>query len=188
MKLSILIPTVKKHTEFTHSLLTELESQITSVRGIELLIDDAENDSIGTKRNRLLQYSYGKYVAFFDADDFPSHTYIELLLKAIDSDCDCASLKGMYSVNGKDEGIFEHSIKYNAWKTTANEIKYERYPNHLNLIRSSIAKQFKFPEINHGEDENWSTQLHKSGLLKKEFYIPDIIYYYKKVTHVLAKG
>lgn len=57
-------------------------------------------------------------------------------------------------------------------------VTYERYPNHLNCIKSSIAKKFKFPETNHGEDTDWATQIHKSGLIKTEHYIPEIIYYY----------
>ena len=65
-------------------------------------------------------------------------------------------------------------------------VKYERYPNHLNCIRASIAKQFKFPEegpiANHGEDTAWATQLHLSRLLKTEFEINEILYHYDYVN------
>jgi hypothetical protein len=183
MKLSLLIPTIKRHDRLFTLLKFELYAQMLPYSGqIELLIDDHETDPTGMKRNRLLERASGTHLTQIDADDKVSITYVEYLMKAIEADCDCASLKGVYSVDGKIDGIFEHSIRYNEWRTTNNEIKYERYPTPLNLIRSSIAKQFKFPDITWGEDHAWSKQLHESGLLKTEYYVHDIIYYYNKLT------
>lgn len=119
----------------------------------------------------------------------------------------CLSLRGVLTENGGPPQIFEHSVKYNEWltkpdapckyeehsvkysdwqrdnsiafdKETKLPIKYERYPNHLNTIRASVAKQFRFPETSHGEDHAWSKALHESGLLKSEGYIDKILYYY----------
>jgi hypothetical protein len=106
-----------------------------------------------------------------------------IILKALKSKPDCLSLRGVITFDGHEPKIFEHSIKYSEYRTTANVITYERYPNHLNVIKSSIAKQFTFPEINFGEDTDWATQINKSGLLKKEVYIEEIIYYYKYVSN-----
>lgn len=184
MKLSILIPTIQRHKTYLYRLLSELNWQIIPFKGlVEILIDDNEEDSIGVKRNRLLQRAGGEYLAFFDSDDTPSPNYISLLMKVVESGCDCGSLRGLYSVNGKQDGIFEHSLKYKSWRTTDNEVKYERFPNHLNCIKSSIAKQFEFTDKSHGEDFDWSTLLHLSGLLKKEYYIPDIIYNYNYISN-----
>lgn len=146
--------------------------------------------SIGAKRNWLLDKAESDYVCFIDDDDMIQPSYIDHMMKAIDSGCDCASLKGVITWDGKKAEVFEHSIKYKAYKTNdafqpnyyMHNITYERYPNHLNLIKTSIAKQFKFPEINHGEDTDWATQIFNSGLLKKEYDIKDIIYYYQYVT------
>jgi hypothetical protein len=55
---------------------------------------------------------------------------------------------------------------------------YYRPPNHLNVIKASIAKQFKFPEKNFGEDMEWSMQIQQSGLLKTEAHIDETLYYY----------
>lgn len=184
IKLSILIPSIVRHECLFSELNLELYYQMIPYTGkIELICDSSEHDSIGEKRNRLLEKAEGKYVAYFDADDKPSPHYIKLLMEAAETDCDCASLKGIYSVNGVYDGIFEHSLKYNEWRTTENEVKYERFPNHLNMVRASIAKQFKFPEKNFSEDFDWSTQVHNSGLLKTEFYIPEILYYYRYVSN-----
>jgi len=177
--LSILIPTIKRHDEFFTRLFLELSRQIIPYEGqVEILVDDHETDSTGTKRNRLLERAKGEWLSYIDADDWISNNYVSLLMEAIETDCDCVSLKGMYSVDGKQDGIFEHSLRYKEWKTTTNEVKYERYPTPLNTVRSSVAKQFKFPEITFGEDHAWSKLVHESGLLKKEYYIPEIIYYY----------
>lgn len=183
MKLSILIPSLIKRQDQFLWLKENLFRQIVSggfMEEVEILseIDNGEQ-SIGTKRNTLLSRAEGEYVCFFDDDDTPSMNYVSLIMKAIESQPDCCSLTGNYNVDGKFDGIFEHSIKYKAYKTNIGAyIKYERYPNHLNCIKSSIAKQFNFPEINHGEDTDFAKQIHESGLLKTEVLIPETIYHY----------
>lgn len=151
---------------------------------VEVLIDEApKGKSIGQKRNDLLQQASGEYVCFIDDDDKISDEYIRLVLNALHNKPDCLSLRGIITFDGHEPKIFEHSIKYSEYRTTTNVITYERYPNHLNVIKSSIAKQFKFPEISFGEDTDWATQIHKSGLLKKEVQIDKVLYYYKFVSN-----
>ena len=182
MKLSILIPTIPERAEMLDNLIDKLIKQISSVSWVinqEVeIITSTDTRSIGTKRNLLLNAANGEYLCFFDDDDLPTFHYIRVIKEGIEKNPDCLSLRGIYSVDGVRDGIFEHSIKYSEYKTTENEIKYERYPNHLNVIKSSIAKQFKFKEVNHGEDTDWATQIHNSGLLKKEIYSDKIIYRY----------
>lgn len=183
MKISLLIPTIKSHTKFLTWLKAELWSQMLPYPGeIEIIEDDDEDANVGLKRNRLLERATGEYLAFIDADDFIGQTYIQRMIECADGGYDCASLKGLYSVDGVHDGIFEHSLKYDEWKTTNNEIKYERFPNHLNCIKSNIAKKFKFPEKSYGEDFDWSTQIHESGLLKTEYYIEEVIYFYRFIS------
>ena len=186
MKLSILIPTLPERKLMFDKLVNKIESQFGDLKA-EVVYNEYIDLSIGEKRNMLLHFAYGEYVAFVDDDDDVSDNYISLLMEGIEKGVDCCSLMEVYSINGINEGIFEHSIKYKEWKTKipridTDDVKYERYPNHLNCIKSSIAKQFKFPEKNFGEDHDWSKQIHESGLIKTEHYIPEVIYYYKKVT------
>lgn len=191
-RLSILICTIPSRYASYGRLITELNSQILPYAPeVGIISNNSTQLSIGAKRNWLLEKAESEYVCFIDDDDWISEHYIDLLMSAIQTGLDCASLKGVITFNGKDSAIFEHSIKYQEYKTNDlsgvwhcndNTIKYERYPNHLNMIKTSIAKQFKFPEINHGEDTDWATQIHKSGLLKTEFYIPEVIYHYRYVT------
>lgn len=182
MKLSILIPTIKRDEILYHRLLKKLHTQTLGLGVVDVLTESCETDSIGTKRNKLLERATGDYLCFIDADDDISDNYIEMLLDGTKTNCDCMSLRGEYSVNGVFDGLFEHSIRYDKWETVDGPIKYLRCPNHLNMIRSDIAKQFKFPEVNWGEDAKWSFAIQNSGLLKKEYYIDETLYYYKKVT------
>lgn len=197
MMLSILIPTINSRKGLLAALLNEFEVQISkdliiskadgikkyNYGDIEILIFPDEELNLGTKRNILLKAASGKYSCFFDDDDFPSADYISELRKAIEQNPDVVSLRGIMTTNGKNPELFEHSLKYSAWKTTDNEIKYERYPNHLNCIRASIAKQILFPEKNFGEDHDWSRKLHESGLLKTEYYTDKVLYNYKFISN-----
>lgn len=182
MKLSILICSLESRKElFSHGLLLQLIEQIDG-RHNEVdyeVIRDSGEKSTGQKRNELLGMAKGEYVCFIDDDDEISPNYINILLEAIKTNPDCVSLRGVMTTSGANPETFEHSIKYKSYKTTNNPIKYERYPNHLNCIRASIAKQFKFLEVNHGEDTDWATQIFKSGLIKTEFYTDEILYYYR---------
>lgn len=185
--LSILICTLPKREYMFRELVVFLSSQVIDFDegAIEILFDDSEVDSIGEKRNRLMGRAKGKWLCAIDDDDKVSSNYIKLLLEATESDCDCASLKGEITIDGGIPEIFEHSIKYNEWKTNpkGSDIRHERFPNHLNLVKASIAKQFQFPEKNFSEDFDWSTELHNSGLLRIEHYIPDVIYFYNFISN-----
>lgn len=176
-KLSLLICHMPERKKLLERLLACFKVQDCSE--CELLIDP-EAGTIGTKRNRLLSEAKGDYVAYVDDDDLVSEDYISLIMEGINRGVDCCSLLGEITTDGKNPLLFEHSIKYKAYATNSQEkrIRYERYPNHLNCIKASIAKQLKFPEKNHGEDTDWATQIFKSGLLKTEYQIDKVIYYY----------
>lgn len=186
-KLSILICTVEGREHFLERLTKILEKQImprywSSIEVISIggnKEDDAM--SIGAKRSLLLDLADGEYVCFIDDDDRVSENYVELLLPGIEKGVDCCSLRGIITEDGQNPLIFEHSIKYKEYKTNPEgmPVRYERYPNHLNCIKASIAKQFRFPETNHGEDTDWATKIFKSGLIKTEHYIDNILYNYE---------
>lgn len=182
MKLSILIPHTTKYVGFLERLEACLAPQIAGRSDIEVIkfIDDGQR-SIGAKRNWLLCKAKGEYVSFIDSDDLVSNHYIEKIIDGIEKGVDCCSLTGIITEDGKNSQVFQHSIKYKEYKTNPQSevIRYERFPNHLNTIKASIAKQFQFPQIDHGEDTAWATKLHKSGMIKTEHWIEDVIYFYE---------
>jgi len=181
MILSILICTLPSRANFLSELNDELVLQISAYSNdiIEAIANSEVQISIGEKRNKLLQSATGRYVCFIDDDDMISEDYIQTILNSLKSNPDCLSLRGIMTTDGENPEIFEHSIRYNKWETVDASIKYLRYPNHLNVIHADIAKQFKFPEKNYGEDHDWSRQIHESGLLKNEVYIDKVLYFYK---------
>ena len=181
MKLSILIPVKYTYNDFYKRLRDVLNPQLTDEVEVKALFNFGTK-SIGYYRNQLLDKAKGEYLCFIDADDLVSDDYISTILNGLQFEPHCCSLRGIITTDGNNPELFEHSIKYDSYRTTSNHIKYERYPNHLNVIKSDIAKQFRFPEISHGEDTDWATQIHNSGLLKLEYYIDKVIYHYEYVS------
>lgn len=184
MKFSILIPTTPDRDHFMVPLQREIRRQIEELKlwgQVEIVVKvDNYEHSIGWKRNFLLNQADGDYLAFIDSDDRVSEHYLRGVFEGIEKGVDCCSLTGIITEDGKNPLLFEHSIKYAEYKTNpeGDPVRYERFPNHLNCIKASIAKQFRFPEKNHGEDTDWAVQIHKSGLLKTEHYINEVIYFY----------
>lgn len=198
-KLSVLIPSLVGRRQLLTRLFSQFKEQlgdywaddeavgdgslihIFTFKDVQILVykDDGKRN-IGCKRNKLLEFSATDYTAFIDDDDRIGNNYFKLLFEGIEKGVDCCSLLGEITEDGKNPLLFEHSIKYKEYKTNTPDksIRYERFPNHLNCIKASIAKQFKFPEKNHGEDTDWATQIFKSALIKTEHYIPEILYYY----------
>lgn len=179
--LTILIPTMPGREKYLAEVHKSLFNQIHDNNyPAEMMVLDIDG-SIGYKRNMLLRMAKGEYLCFVDDDDIIADHYIYSILSAIQSNPDCCSLNGVITTDGKNPKRFVHSIKYNIW--FEQEDVYYRPPNHLNVIKSSIAKQFKFPEINFGEDKDWSMQICESGLLKTEAVIDETLYYYKYISN-----
>lgn len=187
--IEIMIPTIDSRGILLNGLIYELHKQIENENAnndISIsILTEHQNLSVGERRNILLQNAKSKYVCFFDDDDMPTDFYIKRIYEGAKSGADCCSLKGIYTVNGQNPEIFEHSINYKEWKTVENtlypNVKYERPPNHLNCIKSEIAKSIHYNHINFGEDKIWSDAVFNTGLIKTEFPINEIIYQYLKI-------
>ncbi len=180
-KLSILIPTIPSRAESFRTLYDNLTAQSFGLP-VEICVNlDNNEKTIGEKRQELLEMSKGQYVCFIDDDDDVSKDYVQKILKAIEQEPDCTSLTGVITWDGINPEIFEHSIKYDTYKTNpkGSPVIYERFPNHLNPIKRSIAIKYTFLPKNHGEDTLWASEIHKSGELKHEVKIDGVLYYYK---------
>lgn len=177
--LSVLICTLEERKESFERLYNKLHNQINANHlsdHVEILFfrDNREN-SIGFKRNALLQQSKAEYVCFADDDDDVHDLYIPLIFMKLMQKPDCVSLVGIMTTQGRNPTKFIHSLQYNNYRTE-NGV-HLRPPNHLNPIKRSIAIQFAFPENNYGEDHAWTLALAQSKLLKTEAVI-DIPYYF----------
>ncbi len=178
---SILICTLEERREKFNFIYNKLQHQI-KMLGLEddieiLYFLDNREHNVGYKRNYLLDSSKGKYICYIDDDDDVHEKYIEMIYQRLLKNPDCVSLVGIITINNQNPKVFIHSIKYDSWFEKDNI--YYRPPNHLNPIRAEIAKKFKFPGINHGEDSDWSLQIARSGLIKIEEEITIPYYFYQ---------
>ena len=183
--LTILICTIEERQQSFEFIYNKLQEQIDrqglskSIK-IDYLCDKKGEKSIGEKRNILLQRCKTKYACFIDDDDDVYNYFIEIVNKGIKKNKDCLSLKGEISIDGGQNKVFIHSIKYKSY--FQDERAYYRPPNHLNVIKTAISKKFMFPEKSFGEDTDWAMDICNSGMLKTEHHIEEVLYLYRYVS------
>lgn len=176
--LSILVCTIESRRGYLTKLLRAFMPQL--VGPVEFIIasDDGEV-AIGDKRNMLLDEAWGEYICFFDDDDRPADDYVEQILTALESRPDCVGLKVRRTVDGVNEGTSTHSIRFEQngnFVNSSSKPYYERVPNHLNPVRSELAREIRFKSLNSGEDTDYGVRLRP--LLKTEVMIDKVLYYY----------
>ena len=172
-KLSILICSLEKRHNLLARLMESLEPQLTPQVEVLTEIDDGRM-KIGHKRNLLLKGAQGDYISFIDDDDLISDRYVPLVLDAVESSPDCCGIRGIVKRRNQYKREFRHSILYSSWYEYQGI--YYRCPNHLNPVKRELALKVKFANISKGEDKDYSLRLYP--LLKSEFFIGTILYYY----------
>jgi glycosyltransferase involved in cell wall biosynthesis len=185
IELSILICTLEDRKESFAKIRNQLKEQIKANKlqdKVEMLYCcDNREHSIGQKRNLLLRKSRGTYVCYVDDDDRVHENYIKTIFEKLKSNPDCVVLTAVMTTNGKNPQLLIHSIKYKTWFVENGT--YYRPPNHLTPIKSSIAKLFRFPPKNSGEDVEWSMAIARSGLIQTEEVIEEPYYFYDYVSN-----
>jgi glycosyltransferase involved in cell wall biosynthesis len=161
-----------------NALIVELNKQIAAVNAqdkIEIITetDNGEN-SVGKKRNNIIERAQGEYVCFIDDDDMITDIYVSKTLKALETKPDVVELVGFLP---KYNLPFIHNLNCGG-HFKKDGIQF-RTPNHLNTIKTSIAKQIRYAEISHGEDQDYSHRLWTSGLMKTESLIGEKMYIYQ---------
>ena len=179
--LTIGISSLYERKESLNELLKfmDLSTNKENLHKVEFIInvDDGEK-TVGQKRNEILEQAKGKFVCYVDDDDKVDEEYINLILKTIEEnpDLDCIGFTGMYYVNGEPTMLFKHAKEYGGHYKKEG-IQY-RPVNHLNPVRTELAKQIGFPEKNFGEDSDYCDRLLESGLLKNEIILDKVMYHY----------
>ena len=179
MKLSILICRLINRTDKFERLRDILAPQIKNNVEVLSSLDNGEIP-IGTKRNALMIAASGEYICFIDDDDRVSKDYISEVMKGIELGVDCCSLVGEITTNGIDPRIFVHSLEHKEYYEK-NGVYY-RPPNHLNVIKKSLVRDFHFKPKNFGEDTDWAMEVCRAGVLKTEYKIKKTIYFYDYVS------
>lgn len=111
-----------------------------------------------------------------DVDDLPGPNYCKIGLETMRGGYDCAELWGQYYENNKKMNPFHHSIVHDHW--WQDDKFYYRNPNHLNFIKLDLIIDIKFKDQTVGEDGHFSIALQKAGVLKNQYPVNEIIYYY----------
>lgn len=167
-----------KRAKLYATLINELNKQIRSINAqdkIEILTetDNGEN-SVGKKRNNVIDKASGEYVCFIDDDDSVTDIYVSETLRALETKPDVVELVGYLP---KYNLPFIHNLNCGG-HFKKDGIQF-RTPNHLNTIKTDIARKVRYLEISHGEDQDYSHRLWNSGLMKTEALIGKRMYIYE---------
>lgn len=178
-KLSVLICSLESRKRFLDRLLERINPQ-TNNDQVEIIIDvDKGERTIGKKRNDLLHKAKGSYISFVDDDDLVAPDYVKRIIEATRTDPDCVGMEGIITFDGRNPKKFIHSLRYREWFEKKGI--YYRNPNHLSPVKRELALQVMFPEINMGEDQDYSMRL--LPFLKTEKYISGPIYFYEYISN-----
>lgn len=196
--LSILIPTIDGRETAVRRLMGALVEQLRK-DGYMSLVDlqydqDNKEVSIGKKRDRMYKAALGKYSWQIDDDDWFNPKIFRKafpeLLKHPDTDCVGFQEECSFDNKGKKQ-LACHSNIFSHWDSNVNGYDHVRTIFYKDIIRTEIAQTIGLADLRYGEDSEFSKRLKASGLLKKEFFINEIMYYYHcntKIPHNLKYG
>jgi len=158
--LSILIPTLPKRRAMLGRMLGCLRTERDLPAEI-VVFEDNKQWSVGEKRNALVRAAAGQFTVFVDDDDRVSEDYLDTILRILcqcGGKIDCIGIAGIMSSPGWTTGKkFVHSLAIRGWYERAGV--FYRCPNHWNPVRRDIARMVSFPNVNCGEDIDWSLRL-----------------------------
>jgi glycosyltransferase involved in cell wall biosynthesis len=175
--LSILIPTLPARIDKLSMLIQRLNKQVIDFGLIDrvqiLTFCDTKEYSVGTKRNKLLELSMGRYVCFIDDDDQISDNYLFEIIRAIQSNADVITFCGEYVENNLPQYFSISRVHKNDF-TDGNNLY--RLPNHLCPVKREIALQSLFTDKNYGEDSDYANRI--NTLIQSEYHIQEKLYFY----------
>ena len=174
---SALIATIPGRETSLATLIESIHSKIARIAPemtyeIRLSFDNREQ-SIGLKREGLLQSARGKYMSFLDDDDNITDAYIEDLWATIQGGFHVMRLRGQIA-----QYTFTHSTEIKLTDMMARGEVFVRPPNHLNPMMTDVAKLVRFKDATRGEDLDWTIRMARAGFLTTEYRSePDRIHY-----------
>jgi glycosyltransferase involved in cell wall biosynthesis len=199
--ISIVILHLNERKKQLDRLLSILQPQIVG-EAVELLIrDEPKPVTRGEKRMLALMAAKGDYVLHIDDDDLVPNDWFEKLTGALEKWPDVVGMTGLMCRGRRTDATareaiaacrqdgeqFIHSITVpigpngDQWHQVPDHRHqgrnvYYRTPNHLNAIRTEIARQVGFTAKDFGEDREFSNKV--LALLRNEIYISEPMYYY----------
>lgn len=175
--LTILIPSITEREQQLDALISRLEGQIEDRPVLVRYLVDNKEMSIGMKRQYLLNHCNTEWFVMVDDDDNIADDYVEKVLDALSENPDCVGYLESVNIGGKAT-IAAHSNRFSGWGDNKNGYDHVRTIYYKDVIRTSIAKKVGFKDLRYGEDHDFSIRLRDSGLLLKEVFINEIMYFY----------
>lgn len=175
--LSILILSIPSRAQSLARLLAILSRQMTPEVEVLVALDDRAQHR-ADKRNQLVGAAKGDYCCFVDDDDTVSPQYVGRLLAALESKPDCVGFRVARYKGSELIGEAMHSLRFVRYaKTCKNDswYEYERPPNHLNPIRTTIVRDFPFQAVGL-EDVDFACRVRSS--LFTQAFVDDVLYHY----------
>ena len=170
MKLSILIPTLPHRRKLFNALYKKLTAQIDyvhtthpSLGQVEILFDKSKKFlkgglTVGGKRDALKCKATGQYLVFVDDDDNVAPNYVQSILRLTETNPDIITFRSLYK-SSTYWGIVDMNLNYAENEQMNDSTIVKRQPFHVCPIRTSIAQQHSFPDINNAEDWGWMVKV-----------------------------
>ena len=183
--LSILICTTIDRRELFELLHSEFLKQCHGL-DVELLYEeDDKTISVGAKRQKLLLRAQGKYVVYFDSDDWPMPDYVIEIMTALQQEPDCVGFLIAMTTNGKNPQVCCHSLRFKVWEKNRHGYHYVRGVTHFNPVLRKLALLVGFPDIRFGEDKYYSDRI--TRICKREVFINKKLFHYRYTNSVPHK-
>lgn len=151
-QLSILIATTR--IDKAQVIIKELNRQAFGKKVEVLYLGDNRWQTIGAKRQALLEAANGDYVCFVDDDDEVSLDYVDTILDGIQRNPDVFVFRVEYWHNG----VYVKDVLYHKdfGKDMNIDEYYLRIPNHLMVIKRELALKAGFQNKSWQEDADFA--------------------------------
>jgi len=166
-----------------------------SLGQVEILFDSSKKFlkgglSVGAKRDALKCRATGDYLVFVDDDDIVAPNYLESVLRLSESNPDIITFRSLYK-SSTYWGIVDMNLNHSENEQMNDTTIVKRQPFHVCPIRTSIAQQHSFPDINNAEDWGWmvkvlsdcKTQSHSDQILHQYNEFPSV----SEVTKIMLQ-
>lgn len=172
----MIIPTIPHRNAKLCSLLKTLDDQMQPGFSALVYRDNLQAD-LPTKMNALMDGVTAEYVSTMSDDDSVCPDFIPRVMAAIDeSHPDQVGFRVRYTESGIPQPPVIHSLRCGGWFDTATG--FYRDIMHFNPVRTELAKQVRFRGL--VCDVEWAEDLRNLGIIKREEFIDDEIFYYRR--------